>query len=98
MVLRKRFKGGYQANFWLGNQYHYIDREACQDEFKVTAKQEFGDNWETSELAKECYGFVIYNFGCNNGHRQEVSPLYYGQNAYIISPNGIEFADLSPRT
>ncbi len=55
MVLRKRFKGGYQANFWLGNQYHYIDREACQDEFKVTAKQEFGDNWETSELAKECF-------------------------------------------
>jgi len=95
MILRKRFKNGYQVNHWIGKQYHLADKEGCPEEFACAAREEFGENWQTNDLVKDCYAFVIYNF--IGPHKNEVSPLYNGQRTWIISPCGQIIDDLTHR-
>lgn len=100
MVLRKRFKGGYQVNVWMGDQYHFIEKlhspSGVNDEFIQTAKKYFGEvDLETNQLFGECYGFVIHNFGKLTP--QKIEPLYIEQDAWVISPDGTEFANLTFR-
>lgn len=93
MILRKRFKDGYQVNYCLNGEYHLIDKENCPEAFRIAVKTEFGETG-MEKLTAECYAFV--HFVKPNGlHVNE--PLYMGQESWIMSLDGQYFANLTHR-
>lgn len=91
MVLRKRFKNGYQVNIWLNGGYHLIDKVASPSDFIQTAEREFGKEGNEHFLNK-CFGFVSYSMPCGT---QVNEPLYGDESVWILSPDGQIFATLS---
>jgi len=89
MVLRTQFNTGYQVNYWVGNEYHLIEKDSCRDEFEKMAETYFKDTRDI--FLKDTYAFVCYNKG------KDVMPLFKEHYNCILSPNGELFATLTLR-
>lgn len=97
MVLKKRFENGTISFMWLGNQFQHVDKDSAKQDFDVAVKNEFGEGTDiVTDLLKECYGFIVFGFDRTKG-KIRYEPLYNGQMAWILSPDGQEFADISSR-
>lgn len=94
-TLRTITPDGLQSNQFLGKRYIYVDRDIQYEEFCRNYKVVFGikhvaDLDKTSDnFSKNCYGIVVTNDG------SELTPLYKGNQNYIMSPNGQTFANLT---
>lgn len=80
-ILRRIDKTG-EHNYNLGEYYTYTHKEVNPEEFKELSKMR-------KSHSSEIYGYVV-----SERHRIVVE-LYKGDEAFIMTPNGKTFANLS---
>lgn len=83
MILRVLFNTGYQVNYDLGNEWHWVGREEAKEDFEKARLAYFGEN---EKMGVDCFGIIHYGKGM-----KEAMPLYSDHSHWILSTDGQVF-------